>query len=352
MKATFLQQVPHWASMQLLLLVGLSVGQPAEVVADPQITAVQSSVNANQTLDTVCAAARDSRTGLRSVIATAWFKRWSQSPDENEPQKTTDGKLQLYFADGKYHVRFRHEKMLRRTIDLPQGVVPSNQPGESDVYRNKAGEVVDVPVRMADWKADIVFIVNDGRAINSTVFSPLIRPKGMRSESHQQFQHICKDVDITLADPAYIMGGFYDLEAAIKNLGTDAFQTTDLPDGGYRVTFRLKNAPNVRVDIDAFAKDGFNISAYRVFNEGQELPVSVKEATWKKINGQWIVSKLTSENRFRGSKHSTYTKEMIGYSSVEVNPWVDPTAFTINSMNPDWIPLDAPAKIDEEKTDR
>lgn len=338
MTSTSLERVLRHACVIIAIVAGLSFFGPTEAIAEPEVAAEASTVDINDVLDTLCAASHDARTGVRSAIATAWFKRWSQSPDEDEPRKMTDGRFQLYIADGKYHLRFKHELMLCRVINPPPGVVLSNQLGEGNVFRDQAGQIVEVPAKLANMKADNVFVVYDEQTITSTVFTPLFRPSGVRTKTLKQFREISPEVGMSLADPASFVGGFCNLEAMLKNLVTDAIQARELPDGGYRVMFPVRNAPKVRVEIDAFAKDGFNISAYRVFNEGQELPASAKEATWKQIDGHWIVTKLTSENRFRGSKDRIYTKEMIGYFSVSVNWWVDPSAFTLNSMNRDWVP--------------
>jgi hypothetical protein len=307
------------------------------------VEADQAPVDADKVLDTMRASARATREGVRSVIAKARFTQWSQGPDEKEPQLITAGRFQLYTADSKYHLKFTQEKMLRRTINLPQGVFPSKKPGESDVFRNEAGEVVDVPAKLVDRKADSVFIVNDGRTITSTVFSPRLRPNGVRSDSHINFQDACgREVDVRYVDPAHLVGGVGEIEAVIKNLGKEAIQITGLPNGGFRATYRVKNAPQVRVELDAFAKDGFNVSASRVSNEGEQLPACAEEATWKKVNDQWLVSKLSCENRYREDKHLAYRKEVVIYYSLEVNPWVDPKAFTTGSMRDDWQPR-APA---------
>jgi len=303
------------------------------------IEAELTQADADKALDAMIVAARSTREGLRSVIAKAAFRSWSQRPDEKEPQLVTAGKFQLYYADGKCHLKFTHEKMLRRTIDVPQGVFRSKVPGEIDVFRNAAGEVVEVPARMADWKADNVFIISDGRTITSKVFTPRINPSGVRSESHPNFRDSCIRVaDISCADPAYIAGGVGQLEAVIKNLGNEAIQMSGLPDGGFRASYRIKNAPQVRVELDAFAKDGFNVSASRVFNEGQELPATAQEVTWKKISDRWVASRLSSEHRYRGSNHLAYSKEVVIYYSLDVNPWVDPEAFMERSTNADWKP--------------
>jgi len=317
-----------------------ATGEPGGPGIAPQgAEANQAPVDGDKSLDVLLAAARATREGVRSVIAKARFTQWSRGPEEKQLQLITAGRFQLYTADGKYHLKFTHEKMLQRTINVPQGVFPSQKPGEFEIFRNAAGEVVDVPAKMVDWKADRVFIVNDGRGITSTVYSPRMRPDGVRSESHRDFMEACaQQVGVRYVDPDRLVGGIGQLEAVIKNLGKEAIQITGLPNGGLRAIYRAKGAPEVRVELDAFAKDGFNISASRVFNEGTELPASAEEATWKKVNDRWIVSRLSSENRYRGTKHIEYTKEVVVYYSLEVNPWVDPDAFTAGSMRDDWQP--------------
>jgi hypothetical protein len=183
-----------------------------------------------------------------------------------------------------------------------------------------------------------VFIVHDGQSIQSTVFASRIRPKGFRSQSHEQLQDACRQAGIRIEDPPCLVAELYDLEATVEHLGRDAFQVEALPEDGYRATFHMKNAPNVKIELEAFAKDGFHISTYRVLNEGQELPASIKHATWKKVDGHWIITKLTRENRFRGRKHLAYSKAIIGYYSWELNKRIDPSTFTAKSMNPDWKP--------------
>jgi hypothetical protein len=320
-----------------------------ELDADPKSDGIELAPgDADKALDTMRVAAHSAGEGVRSVIAKARFTNWLREPDEKESQLITAGRLELYSADGKYHLKFTHEKMLRRTINLPQGVFPSKKPGEADVFRNEAGEVVDVPAKLVDWKADNVFIVNDGRSITSTVVSPRLRPNGVRSESHINFQDASgREVGVRFVDPAHLVGGVGELEAVIKNLGREAIQITGLPNGGFRATYRVKNAPQVRVELDAFAKDGFNVSASRVFNDGQQLPASAEEATWKKVNDKWLVSKVSCENRYRGAKHLAYRKEVVIYYSLEVNPWVDPKAFTTGSMSDDWQPR---ASADDSST--
>jgi hypothetical protein len=315
------------------------------LATDPEIQKIElAPPEAEKALETLLEAARTTREGVQSVTAKARFMNWSRGPDDKEFQLITAGRLQLYSAGGKYHLKISHEKMLHRTINLPQGVFPSQKPGEFEVFRNAAGEVVDVPAKMVDWKADRVFIVNDGRSIKSRVFSPRMRPDGVRSESHSSIMEACaQQVGARYVDPAHLVG-IAKLDAVVKNLGKEAIQITGLPNGGFRVTYRVKNAPQVRVELDAFAKDGFNISASRVFNEGTELPACAEEVTWKKVNDRWIVSRLSSENRYRGSKHLEYSKEVVVYYSLDVNPQVDPAAFTTESMNDDWQPRAAAGK--------
>lgn len=329
------------AGFLLLISATARSDEPAKTEkpdADPIVGKTPGDVRADNALEAMLAAARSTREGVQSVSAKAGFRKWVRRPDEEEPQLVTAGKLQLYSSDGKYHLKVNHEKMLRRTVHVPQGVIWSNKPGEIDVFRNAAGDVVEVPAKMANWKADNVFIINDGRTITSTVFTPRINPGGVRSNSHGNFRDACLEIDVELVDPARLVGGVGQTEAVVKNLGKVAIQVTDLPDGGFRATYRMKNAPKVRAELDAFAKDGFNVSASRIFNEGEQLPASAEEAVWKKVNGRWIVARLSSERRYRGSKVLAYSKEVVIYYSHEVNQWVDPEAFTTRSTNADWQP--------------
>src|SRR5262249_28252192 len=142
--------------------------------ATKSAAASDSPVEADKVLDLLLAAARNSRAAVRSATGKAKFIRWMRQPGEEGLRRMTSRKLQMYYDEGKYHLRFMHERMLRRTIYLPQGVAPGRNPGEFDVYRNEAGEIVEITPKFPDWKPDSAFIVNDGARIRSMIYTPRV----------------------------------------------------------------------------------------------------------------------------------------------------------------------------------
>src|SRR4029077_1871397 len=114
---------------------------------------------ARHALDQMVAASRAAREDLRSAIATGTFEQWELRLGEKEPRQMTKGRIQAYYDNGKYHLRLNHEKLLLHVRDLPKGVHMSRRPGEHDVFRNEADEVVEVPERIGDGKPERAVIL-------------------------------------------------------------------------------------------------------------------------------------------------------------------------------------------------
>jgi hypothetical protein len=126
----------------------------------------------------------------------------------------------------------------------------------------------------------------------------------------------------------------------VKNLGADAIQLTPLSEGGYHGTYRLKNS-NTRAEFDAPAKAGFHVTVQQTFNKGRDLPAQVARATWKLIDGQWFVTRVSIEMRIAPYKLNHFeqsTKTEIEYTALRINCPVDPAAFTEAGTSETWAP--------------
>jgi hypothetical protein len=149
---------------------------------------------------------------------------------------------------------------------------------------------------------------------------------------------------LRLPDPKYLAG--YDRPEIVQSPIIESLQISRLLNNGYRVAIRFKTVPQMKIEVEAFERDGFNLSASRVIHDGKSLPESEVQLTWKKFNDQWVVTKLSKEEHRPESKLQKYSKEMIGYHSIELNQWIDPIAFTQDSLSRKWKPRSSPDSAD------
>lgn len=322
--------------------LGLTIICTMAAAAEPQMTSDDPTIDPAKVIETIRSAAQNTRNGLKSVTGKGWFKNWLQTADQDEPQLMSDGKLHTYVEDGKFHLRFSHDKHQEWTVLLPEGV--DSRPGEPDVYRNQAGEIVEVPVELIDSKMESMQIVFDGKKIHRKIFWPANRNQETVITPQNSFQNACSIINLKLPNPTYLAG--YHNPETVQSPNIESMQISRLPDNGYGVTIRFKTAPQMKMEVDAFEKDGFNMSASRVIHDGKSLPESEIQLTWKKFNDQWVVTKLSKEEHRPESKRQKYSKEIVGYHSIEMNQWIDPIAFTQDSLGRKWKPRSSPDSAD------
>jgi hypothetical protein len=300
--------------------------------AEPELAADGTPIDVDQAFEKINATIRTTRAGVQTAIATARFKCWYQEPKDTEPVEMTTGTVQLYFSEGKSLLRVAHDKRLRKVMIVPEGAKLIKNAGEPDQFRDEDGELLELDTQLIDNRPNNVFISSDGISSRSVVIFKNQEPTWT---TFKEFSQACAEVGTALVDPIQLFQGICNLEAIEKNLGREAIRWTPLPDGGYRGCYRVKNAPRVRVEFDALAEDSLNISASRVFNEGQELPAAVDEAAWKKVNDQWVVWRRSRERRYQSRG---YEKQVVTYYKLDINSSVDPSAFTRNAMTVEWKP--------------
>lgn len=307
--------------------------KPAEPVHPP-------AAKMSPGLARLVAASRSAREGVQTVIGTATFSSWSTYDDDKEPKLMTRGTLQAYYDRGKYNVRFAHEKLLGWCRTMPEGVFPSRKKGEEWLFRDKRGALVEVPAKLCDCKPVHAILINNDHYLMLNTYSPRIHPDGVRASEPSNLRSACVELGLALWDPVLLGRDFVNMEAIVKNLGAEAIQVTPLPEGGYHGKYRLKNSPSW-AEFDAPAKAGFHVTFQQTFNKGQALPAQVAHATWKLIDGQWVVTGLSTEMRFHGSKRNPVPNSMkieIEYTAMQINSPVDPAAFTSVGFSETWTP--------------
>jgi RNA polymerase sigma factor (sigma-70 family) len=250
---------------------------------------------------------------IRSAVGTATFEHFMQEPRHNEKKLglRTKGKVKVYFDRGRYHLRFQFDTMLQWTT-----------------YTDGKGKVVQE--KFVEWKPEDLFVIYDGKTATVVTFSRRIRPSGCMVEIWPELRGPA--ANLPWNDVARLGLAVLDVEGLIRNLGRDAIRLTKMPQGGYRGRYHVKNAPKVRVEFDARPEAGFNVTAERVFNEGNDQPVTARSAAWKKDKGLWYVERLVEENDFRGGRLGGYRERWVfRYTHFEPNARVDPTLFTLKS---------------------
>jgi hypothetical protein len=324
----------------MVVMLGVFIVGPMRCLADSEKESDLPPVDADKALGKICAAYHTGHGTIQSLTAIARFKGWIRDPEDKEQREITSGTMQLYYSEGKYHLRIAHEKRLQRGIANAEGQVLRRVAGQPGKFLDAAGNAIDIRTNFIDTKPDYVFVVNDDDTIRSTIIP---RPARYTWMVRREFAQTRGDIGVDIVDPAYLFGVLCFLEPIIKDAGTESLKVSNLAEGGYRVTYRLKETQTIRVELDALPEDGFNISAMRVFQEGQQLPLLVEEAAWKKVNDQWIVWKRSRERSAVQVRGNSSDKEVVTYYKLDLNSWVDPEAFTIRSMDADWKPRTGPA---------
>jgi beta-lactamase regulating signal transducer with metallopeptidase domain len=299
-----------------------------------------------QALDRLLESARAAREGIHSATGSAVFESWARFGDSKDPVLMTRGTMDVRYDRGKYRLKVEYAKKRGWVIMLPQGVRRRNPSDAWNVFRNEVGEIVKLTPRLGEGNPDnVVFVVDDGKSIESITYSSGIHPSGYRWAKHNKLYQACVDFGLQTIDPVFLVRDSGDVEAIVKNLGADAVHVVPLPNGAYRATFLVKGSPKIRVELDASPDVGLNVIAQRVYNEGQIQPAQIDELTWKKIDGVWVVMRSSREAWMRGSDTNNdprYKKDVVEYRSFHVNPWIDPQGFTQDSMHQSWTPRSAP----------
>jgi hypothetical protein len=280
------------------------------------VTAVQSSHAAagscdDDLLETIKQASVASSEFLRSAVGSGTFEQYVQEPGDKEPKLRTKARVNVFFARGKYHLRFDYETMLVRTV-------------YTDMQGNKTDE------KLAEWKPDRLFLIDDGLSATVVRFSERIRPRGCEAEIFSE--RPAPSTGFPWGDPARLGKESMDVERLIQNLGKNSIQVSDLPDGGHRGIFRPKNSDKVRVEFDTKPEIGFNVVAIRAFNEGDEIPVTATELTWKKSGDVWYVEQINKLQDYRRVKEpGPLTRTVFKYDKMDLNVEVDPRLFGLDS---------------------
>jgi hypothetical protein len=143
-----------------------------------------------------------------------------------EAEPYTKGNVQVYFDCGKHHLRYKYDYRHRRTV-------PDGAGGETVVE--------DTP--------DDLAIITDGKVVWEVVYSKRIRQSGCVVNLRERLK--AATTGFALDHPAELWREALDLEKAIKDLGQDEIKLTVLDSGSIRGTYKLKNAPKVRVEFEA-----------------------------------------------------------------------------------------------------
>jgi RNA polymerase sigma factor (sigma-70 family) len=289
----------------------VSAGRQAEGRPDapPRVQASEKPKPvAKDPLELARQASRAASEGIRSAVGVGTFERYVQDPGEKELTLRTKAKVKVHYDRGKYHLQFDYATKLERTI-----------------YNNEKGEKIREAI--VDWKPEDFHVIYDGKDVYEITFSQRINPVPCMIEIRDSLPI----PDFPWGDVARLSRAVSYLDQLIQNIGKDAIKITDLPNGGYRANFRVKNAPKVRVELGILPEIGFNIAHERVFNEDEEKPVQVQNATWKKLNDIWYVQRLV-EDLGSLKRSGRLRRSVFEYETFEINVEVDPKLFTLESV--------------------
>jgi internalin A len=235
-----------------------------------------------------------------------------QEHDDKVPMLRTKAKVKAYFDRGKYHLRFDFETLLHRTI-------------YHDEHGQKSAD------KLAEWKPDRKFVINDGVTASVVTISDRIHPSGCMVETYAPREALPLG-DFPWSDPARLGTTCLNIEALIRNLGRDSISVTKSADGILHGSFRIKNSPKVRVEFDADPAVGFNVVARRIFNPDEQLPASSTELKWRKIGDVWFAEQIVEVNHYKDANNIGHmVRDTFSYDSVELNKDVDPALFTLDS---------------------
>jgi RNA polymerase sigma factor (sigma-70 family) len=247
---------------------------------------------------------------IQSAVGTAIFEQYFQERGEKEPTLSTRAKVCLSFDQGKYLLHFAFEKKLQKTLFDDSGAKKTT-------------------AKLVDWRPRDFVILYDGRDAYSITFADGISPAGCMMEIYSGLPV----PEFPWKDPARLGTQVLNIDGLLKNVGRDAIKMAKLPDGGYRGVYHLPNGAKVRCEFDVVPDVGFNVTALKVFNEGDDTPVQSGAATWKKINGRWYVERLVDEfdNRHL-NPNGRLVRSVLRYETFEPGAAVDAKQFSLESL--------------------
>jgi hypothetical protein len=297
--------------------------RPPEKSPAPQLVARQMLERARQ-------AWLGSQAGLASAIGELTFETQRRESWEDQPRLVVKGRAKIYFDRGKYHLRIAHDTRLARIIALEQGEqLVSMRPTQGKyLYRTKQGDLAEREATFVDDKPDSVFVTQDGSSVYSVTNSTNIHPNGYRYRTHRRLSEACGSAAGLEYDHIVLGASVLDMDFLVKTLGPDAIQVLPLAGGGFRGFHGLLNAPQVRVEFDVLPEAGFHMAAVRITNDQEPRPTTTYAATWKEIDGVWYVQRLVEENNSLHRENGMWRRSVLEYREFQVNPWVDPDAFS------------------------
>ena len=276
----------------------LADGQHAE---DPLQLAIQAAAHATE--------------NLTSAVASGTFKRFEQQRTDKEPKLWTEAKVDVFFDRGKYHLRFTFQRLLRRTT-----------------YQDPDGGLVEE--KTVDWKPEDYILIYDGTTAHSITFSDRIHPTGCRVEIFSNVRRAANSAaSFQWNDIARPWHDVLNLEKTIANLGRDAIQVENRPEGLLRCTYRIKNSPRNKVEFDLHRKTGFRVANLVVNHDAAEAAVHREHLTWKNTDGIWHVTRVVDEYDLRELRDDGLLRRSVfEYTSFKPNVKVDPQLFTLQAM--------------------
>lgn len=279
----------------------------ADVRAEPiELTAVE---RADDAVDLSINAVRDAERSLRSAVGVAVYERYVQAPGDAEETLRTRAKIRVYFAGDRYHLRFAFDKRLIPTVvDSPDG-----------------GRVR----KLLDWKPDDLLIICDGRKTDVVTIADRIKPDGLRVQVYDKLDQACSlHTDLRSGELARLWRSGVNFTALVKNLGRDAIKVSETSDKRYLATYRVKNAPKIRVLVSIDPKCGFHVDKRRIINPDGR-PARTDDFEWKKSGEIWYVAahEQTSVSRLEAGRVEK-SRTSIRFESFEPNAPVDAKMFS------------------------
>jgi hypothetical protein len=270
---------------------------------------------ADDPLDVVIAASRESVDKVRTASGTGTFEVSNQKPGEKDPSVRTKAEVNVHYADGKYSLHLDYQTLLATVV--------VKNPDGTETKRESV-----------ETKPDSLYLLDDGTLITEVKFTPRITPTGCAghifarenpSFPFKDVVHLTREIDI---------------EAYLKNLGRAALSVEDLPSGIRRVSGWVKNSKTVRFELDADPKVAYNIVAMRVFNDPEKEPASTTEISWKKTGDLWYGERIakTHRTRDREGKAEGTGRLVFQFSKFSPNVEINPSVFTFTGMG---VPLGA-----------
>jgi RNA polymerase sigma factor (sigma-70 family) len=246
---------------------------------------------------------------LRSAAGMAVFEGYALEGEEKAGPHTK-GKVSVYFDGGKYHLRYQYDYRQRQTLPAKAG----------------GGK------KVAEMTPDDVAVICDGAVTQEVIYSAFwFRPAGCQVNLRDRLRNA--SWGICLDHPAELWREVLDVDALVKDVGRDALTLTRLESGTIRGSYRLMNAPKVRVEFEARPADGYNVSSLRVFNDGETRAAQTARATWARASGAWYVKELVTElDGRRPAGGGKLNRLVFRYESFEPGAKVDPKLFTLDCL--------------------